>query len=189
VSTLTTDIGSKRLGLLHELAPHATTIVLLNNPTSPSPESERYLQDVQLAARGLGKQIRVLNAVNEGEIDAAFVAMARERPDALLLGPDPFLNSRRDQVVTLANHYRVPALYPWREFATAGGLVSYGPSHTEPYRLVGIYAGRILKGAKPSDLPVIQSTKFELVINLKTAKALGLDVPPMLLARADEVIE
>jgi putative ABC transport system substrate-binding protein len=147
------------------------------------------LQDVQSAARSLGKQIRVLNAVNEGEIDAAFVAMARERPNALLLGPDPFLNSRRDQIVTLANHYRMPALYPWREFAEAGGVASYGPSHTEPYRLVGIYTGRILKGAKPADLPVIQSTKFELVINLRTARALGLEVPATLLARADEVIE
>ena len=147
------------------------------------------MQDVQSAARSLGKQIRVLNAVNEGEIDAAFVAMARERPDALLVGPDPFLNSRREQIVALANHYKLPALYDWREYAEAGGLASYGPSHTEPYRLVGIYTGRILKGAKPADLPVIQSTKFELVINLKTAKSLGLEIPPTLLARADEVIE
>ena len=144
---------------------------------------------MQSAARSLGQQIRVLNAVNEGEIDAAFVAMARERPDALLVGPDPFLISRREQIVALANHYKLLALYTWREYAEAGGLVSYGPSHTEPYRLAGIYAGRILKGAKPADLPVIQSTKFELVINLKTAKALGLEIPPTLLARADEVIE
>jgi putative tryptophan/tyrosine transport system substrate-binding protein len=167
VSTLATDIGSKRLGLLHELAPNTTTIVLLNNPTSPT--GERYLQDVQSAARSLGKQIRVLNAVNEGEIDAAFVAMARERPDALLMGSDAF--------------------HDYREYAEAGGLASYAPSHTEPYRLVGIYTGRILKGAKPAELPVIQSTKFELVINLKTARALSLEVPPTLLARADEVIE
>jgi ABC-type uncharacterized transport system substrate-binding protein len=130
-----------------------------------------------------------MNAVNEGEIDAAFVVMARARPDALLLSPDPFLTSRRDQIVTLANHYKLLALYEWREFAIVGGLASYGPSHTEPYRLVGIYTGRILKGAKPSDLPVIQSTKFELVVNLKTAKSLGIEIPPMLLARADEVIE
>ncbi len=187
VSTLTSDIGSKRLGLLRELAPNATTIVLLNNPTSQA--GEHHLQDVQAAARSLGLRIRVLNAANEGEIDAAFLAMARERPDALLQGTDAFLVSRRDQIVTLANHYRLPALYPWRELAEAGGLMSYGPSHTEPYRLVGIYTGRILKGAKPSELPVIQSTKFELVINLKTAKALGLEIPPTLLARADEVIE
>jgi putative ABC transport system substrate-binding protein len=115
--------------------------------------------------------------------------MARERPDALLLGPDPFLVSRREQIVTLANHYKLPALYLWREFAEVGGLASYGPSHTEPYRLVGIYTSRILKGAKPTDLPVIQSTKFELVINLKTARRLGFEIPPMLLSRADEVIE
>jgi putative tryptophan/tyrosine transport system substrate-binding protein len=187
VSTLATELGSKHLGLLHELAPNATTIVVLNNPTSTS--GERYWQDVQSTARSLGKQIRVLKAVNEGEIDAAFVAMARERPDALLLGPDPFLVSRREQIVTLANHYKLPALYLWREFAEVGGLASYGPSHTEPYRLVGIYTGRILKGAKPADLPVIQSTKFELVINLRTARRLGFEIPPMLLARADEVIE
>jgi putative ABC transport system substrate-binding protein len=137
----------------------------------------------------VGKQIRVLNAASESEIDAAFLTMAHERPGALLLNPDAFLNSRRDQIVTLANHYKLPALYIWREQALAAGLVSYGPSHIEPYRLVGIYTGRILKGAKPSDLPVMQPTKFELVINLKTAKTLGLDVPPMLLARADEVIE
>ena len=186
VSTLSTDIGSKRLALLHELAPNATTIAVLNNPKF---HIAHYFQDVQSAARSLGLQMRVLNAVNEGEIDAAFVAMARERPDALLVNPDPFLNSRRDQIATLANHHKLIALYTWREGATAGGLVSYGPSHTEPYRLVGIYAGRILKGAKPSDLPVIQSAKFELVINLRTAKSLGIEIPPTLLARADEVIE
>jgi putative ABC transport system substrate-binding protein len=187
VSTLTTDIGSKRLGLLHELAPNATMIVLLNNPRNP--DGERSSQDVQAAARSLGKNIRILNAINESEIDAAFVAMARERPDALLLGTDPFLNSRRDQIVTLANHYKLPALYEWRECAEAGGLASYGPSHTEPYRLIGIYTGRILKGGKPADLPIIQSTKFELVINLRTAKRIGVEIPAMLLARADEVIE
>jgi putative tryptophan/tyrosine transport system substrate-binding protein len=187
VNLLSTEIGSKRLGLLHELAPNATTIALLNNPKGP--DVEDHLQDVQSAARSLGKQIRVLNAASESEIDAAFVAMARERLGALLVNTDPFLSSRRDQIVTLANHYKLPALYEWRELAVAGGLVSYGPSHTEPYRLVGIYTGRILKGAKPSDLPVIQSTKFELVINLKTARALGIEVPPTLLARADEVIE
>jgi putative tryptophan/tyrosine transport system substrate-binding protein len=187
VNLLTTEIGSKRLGLLHELVPNATTIALLNNPKSP--DSEGHLHDVQSAARNLGKQTRVLNAASEIEIDAAFVAMAHERPGALLVSTDPFLNSRRDQIVTLANHYKLPALYEWREHAVAGGLVSYGPSHTEPYRLVGIYTGRILKGAQPSDLPVIQSTKFERVINLKTAKSLGIEIPPMLLARADEVIE
>jgi ABC-type uncharacterized transport system substrate-binding protein len=188
VNTLSTDVGSKRVGLVRELIPNATTIVLLNNPTR-GPEGERYLQEVLSAARSLGQQIQLFNAANEEEIDSAFATMARERPDALLLNPDPFFTSRRDQIVTLANHYRMPALYFWREFAGAGGLASYGPSHTEPYRLAGIYTGRILKGAKPADLPVIQSTKFELVINLRTARRIGLEIPPMVLARADEVIE
>jgi putative tryptophan/tyrosine transport system substrate-binding protein len=187
VSTLTVDIGSKRFGLLRELVPKATTIALLLNPKYPG--GEQHLQDVQRAARSLGQQMHVLNAANEEEIDSAFASIARERPDALLLNPDPFLNSRRDQIVALANYHRIPALYGWREAAEAGGLASYGPSHTEPYRLVGIYAGRILKGAKPADLPVIQSTKFELVINLRTARRTGFEIPPMLLARADEVIE
>jgi putative tryptophan/tyrosine transport system substrate-binding protein len=187
VSTLATEIGSKRLGLLRELVPTATTIALMYNPAFPG--SQRDLGDVQSAARTMGQKIQVLKAANEGEIDAAFVALARERPGALFIAPDPFLVSRREQIVTLANHYKLPALYQWREFAEVGGLASYGPSHTEPYRLVGIYTGRILKGAKPADLPVIQSTRFELVINLRTAKRIGLEIPPMLLARADEVIE
>jgi putative ABC transport system substrate-binding protein len=186
VSTLSEEIGSKRLGLLRELVPAATTIGLLYNPAYVDVDG---LRDVQAAARTLDQKIQMLKAANEGEIDAAFVAMARERPEALLLGPDPFLVSRREQIVTLANHYKLPALYQWREFAEVGGLASYGPSHTEPYRLVGIYAGRILKGAKPADLPVIQSTKFELVINLRTTRRLGFEIPPTLLARADEVIE
>jgi ABC-type uncharacterized transport system substrate-binding protein len=186
VSTLSEEIGSKRLGLLRELVPAATTIALLYNPAYVDVDG---LRDEQSAARTLGQKIQMLKAGNEGEIDAAFVAMARERPDALFLGPDPFLVSRREQIVTLANHYKLPALYLWREFAEVGGLASYGPSHTEPYRLVGIYTGRILKGAKPADLPVIQSTKFELVINLRTARRLGFEIPPTLLARADEVIE
>ena len=164
VSTLATAIGSKRLGLLSELVPNAKTIAVLNNPNS-------------------------LDVTDEGEIDAVFESLARERPDALLVNPDPFMNSRREQIVALANHYKLPAFYQWREYAEAGGLVSYGPSHTEPYRLVGIYTGRILNGARPADLPVIQSTKFELVINLRTAKRIGLEIPPTLLARADEVIE
>jgi putative ABC transport system substrate-binding protein len=172
VSTLSTDIGSKRLSLLHELAPNTTAIAYLNNPKGP--DAERYLQDVQLAASSLGKQIRLLSAGNEEEIDAAFIAIARERPHALFVGTDAFLLSRRDQIVALANHYKLLSFYWSREFAVTGGLISYGPNRTEPYRLVGIYAGRILKGAKPAELPVIQSTKFELVINLKTAKALGL---------------
>jgi ABC-type uncharacterized transport system substrate-binding protein len=187
VSTLSTDIGSKRLGLLHEVAPNTTVIAFLDNPKDP--QAKRYFQDVQSAANALGKRIRLINAGNEEEIDAAFVAMGRDRPDALLVATDPFLMSRRDQIVTLANHYKLLALYPWREYAMTGGLISYGPDRNEPYRLVGIYAGRILKGAKPADLPILQSTTFELVINLKAAKSLGIEVPPMLLARADEVIE
>jgi putative ABC transport system substrate-binding protein len=187
VNLLTSETGSKRLGLLRELVPKAATIAVLINPKTPG--VERHLPDVQSAARTLGLQIRALNVTNESEIDAAFGALARERPDALLVNPDPFMNSRREQVVTLANHYRLPALYEWREFVEAGGLMSYGPSHTEPYRLIGTYTGRILKGAKPAELPVVQSTKFELVINLKTAKALGLTVPNTVLIAADEVIE
>jgi putative tryptophan/tyrosine transport system substrate-binding protein len=185
VSTLSTELGSKRLGLLSELVPNAKTIAVLTNPHGSDVERP----DVLSAARSLGQQVQVLNAVNEGEIDAAFVALARERPGALFVSNDPFLVSRREQIVALANHYKLPASYGYREFAEAGGLVSYGPSHTEPYRLIGVYTGRILKGAKPADLPVIQSTKFELVINLRTAKRIGLEIPPTLLARADEVIE
>jgi ABC-type uncharacterized transport system substrate-binding protein len=187
ISLLAIDIGSKRVGLLRELLPNATTIALLLNPKNP--EVGQHLQDVQRAARNLGQQIQVLNAANEEDIDSAFAAMARERPDALLMDPDSFLVSRREQIATLANYHRIPALYDFRESAEAGGLASYGPSHTEPYRLAGIYTGRILKGAKPADLPVIQSTKFELVINLRTARRIGLEIPPTLLARADEVIE
>jgi putative ABC transport system substrate-binding protein len=180
ISLLATDIGSKRLGLLRELVPNATTIALLQNPKNP--DLGQHAQEVQTSARNLGHHIRVLNAANEDDIDSAFAAMARERPDALLLDPDPFLVSRREQIV-------IPALYDFRESVEAGGLASYGPSHTEPYRLAGIYAGRILKGAKPTDLPVVQSTKFELAINLRTAKRIGFEIPPTLLARADEVIE
>ena len=163
VNLMTGEAGSKRLGLLRELVPKAATIAVLFNPNSPG--TENHLPDVQSAARSLGLQIRVLNVTDQGEIDAAFGTLARERPDALLVNPDPFMNSRREQIVTLANHYRLPALYELREFVEAGGLMSYGPSHTEPSRLIGIYTGRILKGAKPAELPVIQSTKFELVIN------------------------
>jgi putative tryptophan/tyrosine transport system substrate-binding protein len=187
VSTLTAELVPKGLELLHELVPAAPVIALLVNPTNPN--AQTYSRDVQSAARSLRQQIQVLNVANEGEINAAFVALARERPGALFVGGDPFLLSRREQIVALANHYKLPAFYDYREYAEAGGLASYGASHTEPYRLAGIYTGRILKGAKPADLPVIQSTKFELVINLGTAKRIGLEIPPMLLARADEVIE
>jgi putative ABC transport system substrate-binding protein len=156
INMLTIDIGSKRFGLLRELVPNARTIALLINPKSP--ELGQHFQEVQGAAHNFGQQMQVFNATNEEEIDSAFSALARERPDALMLDPDPFLVSRREQIVTLANHYKIPALYEWREFVEAGGLASYGPSHTEPYRLVGMYTSRILKGAKPADLPVIPCT-------------------------------
>jgi putative ABC transport system substrate-binding protein len=178
------------LGWLHELVPTAGTIAALLNPKMPGFTTQT--RDVQAAARAIGKQIHLLNASNEGEIDAAFAALAapaRQGVVALAVGSDPFFASRREQLVALAARYGIPAIYEWREYAEAGGLASYGPSHTEPYRLVGIYVGRILKGAKPADLPVMQPTKFELVINLKTAKALGLDVPLHLQQLADEVIE
>ena len=147
------------------------------------------MRDTAAAARAMGLQVQVLNADTSGEIDAAFATLARERSDALFVDPDPFFNSRRVHLVNLASRLAVPAIYFDRAFAEIGGLMSYGASLTDSYRQVGVYTARILKGNKPADLPVVQSSKFELVINHQTAKALGLDVPPTLLARADEVIE
>jgi putative ABC transport system substrate-binding protein len=182
------ELGAKRLGLLRELVPAITRVAVLVNPTNAT-NAESTLKDVEVAARAIGLQILVLKAGTASEINAAFAILSRERPDGLFVGPDAFLFSRRVQLVTLAARNGVPAIYGSRESAEAGGLMSYGTSNTDAYRQLGVYAGRILKGVKPADLPVVQSTKFELVINLQTAKALGLEVPPTLLAGADEVIE
>ena len=182
------EINSKRLALLHELLPKATRIAVLVNPGNPQAR-EVTLKDMQETARALGLEIQIIDASSSGEIDAAFAALARERPDALFVGGDAFLASRRVQLATLAARDRLPASYPIREMVEVGGLMSYGTNIADMFRQVGVYTGSILKGAKPADLPVIQSDKFELVINLQTAKSLGLEVPPTLLARADEVIE
>ena len=185
VTFFTITLGPKRLELLRELLPKAGRIAMLVNPKSLNPDAK----EVQEAARALGQSVHVLDAASEREIDAAFRSLAQERDDALIVVSNPLFTSRREQIVTLANYHRVPAIYPLREYVASGGLVSYGASIKDAYRQSGVYAARLLKGAKPADLPVLQPTKFELVINLKTAKALGLEVPPTLLARADEVIE
>jgi putative ABC transport system substrate-binding protein len=186
VSWFSVELGAKRLGLVHELVPKAAVFTLLVNPEDAG--AARQSADVQAAARSLGGQLHILNA-SEKEIDSAFAALVQQRTNALIVAGNPFFTSRRDQLVALAARHAIPAIYPAREFVADGGLMSYGNNNADAYRQAGIYAGRILKGAKPADLPVERQTKFELVINLKTAKALGLEVPPMLLARADEVIE
>jgi putative ABC transport system substrate-binding protein len=187
VSFFTSALEPKRLELLREVNPNAGLIAMLVNPKSP--DSETQVKDVQAAAHAIRQQIVVLNASSERDIETAFAALVQNRAGALLVGSDPFLTDRRDQLVALAARHAIPAIYQWREFAAAGGLMSYGTSLTDAYRHVGIYTGRILKGTKPADLPVQQSTKVELVINLKTAKALGLTFPLPLSGRADEVIE
>jgi putative tryptophan/tyrosine transport system substrate-binding protein len=184
---ISAELGAKRLGLLHDLMPAASTVALLVNPRFPNVGS--YISEVETAARAIGWQIRVVNASNEGEIDAAFATILQLHAKAVFVAADPFFTGRRDQIVQLAARHAIPAVYEVREFPAAGGLMSYGTSLTDAYRLAGIYVGRILKGEKPADLPIIQPTKFELVINLNTAKALGLTFPPGLLAIADEVIE
>ena len=187
VGFLLNDLAPKRLELLHELVPSAIAIGFLSNPTSPLSQSEA--SDVQAAARALGLRIYVENASSERDIDAAFASFVQQRINALFVSADAFFQNQRDQLVALAARHAMPAIYALPELAAAGGLMSYGPSQTNVYRHVGVYTGRVLKGEKPSDLPVLQPTKFNLVINLKTAKALCLDVPPTLLVSADEVIE
>jgi putative ABC transport system substrate-binding protein len=187
VSWFAAELGPKRLGLLHELVPNATIVAFLSNPNNP--ESARQPAELQEAARAIGLQLVVLTATTPGGIDAAFTAMVQNRVGALLVGSDPFFFSRREQIVALAAEHAIPTIYAGRETAGADGLMSYGNSLADAYRRAGIHTGRILKGAKPSELPVDQATKFELIINLKTAKELGLEVAPTLLARTDEVIE
>jgi ABC-type uncharacterized transport system substrate-binding protein len=187
VSLISLELAAKRLELLRELMPQARVIALLINPDNPSTGTE--LTDAEAAARTLGVQIRKVTASNERDLDAAFATMQAPRVDALIVSQDGYFIHRRDQSIALAARHAVPAVYSWREYPAAGGLMSYAPSLAEGYRQVGIYIGKTLKGAKPADLPVEQPTKFELVINLKTAKALGLEVPWFLQQRADEVIE
>ena len=186
-TTVASELEGKRLDLLSRIVPGAETIGVLVNPEVPNAATQ--LINLQNAARTLGRQIRVLNAATEREIDAAFTTLAQERAGALTVAASLYFFTRLNQIVTLAAHYSIPTIYQRREFAQAGGLVSYGTDVADTYRQVGIYAGRILKGEKPADLPVQEITKIELVINLKAAKALGLTVPPVLLATADEVIE
>jgi ABC-type uncharacterized transport system substrate-binding protein len=182
-----TGLEAKRLGLLHEMLPKATPIAVLINPNYA--DAENQLRDVQEAAARLGVQLVVVRANAESDFNAAFSTVVQQRSGALLVCASPFFNNRREQLVVLAARHALPTIYEWRDFAAAGGLMSYGTSLADAYRQVGVYAGQILKGAKPVDLPVVQSTRFELVINLSTAKTLGIEVPPTLLARADEVIE
>jgi putative ABC transport system substrate-binding protein len=181
------ELAAKRFELLRELMPQIGVIALLINPNNPSTATE--LTDAEAAARTLGLQIRKVTASNDRDLDVAFATMQAPRVDALIVSQDGYYLYRRDQIIALAARHAVPAVYPWREYPAAGGLMSYAPSLAEGYRQVGIYIGKTLKGANPADLPVEQPTKFELVINLNTVKALGLDVPDNLLAVADEVIE
>jgi putative ABC transport system substrate-binding protein len=187
VSILDVEIGPKRLELLHELIPAATVMALLVNPTTPAVQA--IAGDMQAAARAHGLELHVLHAATDGDFDAVFTTVAQLRAGALIIGADPFFTSRSRQLGELTVARRIPTIYEFREFAAAGGLISYGTSLADAYRQVGIYTGRILKGEKPSDLPVQQATKVELILNLKTAKALGITVPISLLGRADEVIE
>jgi putative tryptophan/tyrosine transport system substrate-binding protein len=187
VNFFTGELVAKRLELLRELVPRAARVAVLVNPAGP--DAETTLKDVEPAARAIGLQILVLNASTSREINAAFATFVRERPDALFVGGDPFFSSRRVQLVHLATLHKVPAIFSNRDYVEAGGLMSYGSNVADAFRQVGVYAGRILKGAKPADLPVVQASKFDLVINVESARMLGLTVPDKLLAAADEVIE
>ena len=189
VYTFTAEMPIKSLELLHELVPAAAGIGLLINPTSPNLSESVAVKEVEAAARPLGRQIKVLEASTDAEIDAAFSTLAQLRAGALVIVADQFYNDRRERIAALALRHALPSIYARREYAVAGGLMSYGTNLSDIYRQAGVYAGRILKGAQPADLPIVQSTKLELVINLKTARALGLNLPPSFYWRADEVIE
>ena len=188
VTNLGAELGPKRLELLHELFPSATAIAVLVNPANPA-LTEPFLRAVQPVARALGVQLHVLNASTDRDLDAVFATLAQARAVPLMIMPDLFFTTRAEQLAALSLRHGVPAIYEYRPFTAAGGLVSYGSDEVEYYRLVGIYAGKILKGEKPANLPVVQATKVEMIINLKTAKALSLKVPQPLVGRADEVIE
>jgi putative ABC transport system substrate-binding protein len=188
INFFTQEVAAKRLRLLHDLVPKAVGIAVLVNPTNTS-SAKTTLGDVQEAAPALGLEIQILNAATIGEIDATFATFARDRPDAMFVAGDGFFTSRRGQFATLTAVNKIPAAYSTREIVAAGGLMSYGTDLADMYHQVGVYTGKIFKGAKPADLPVLQSTKFEFVINLQTARALGIEVPPAVLSIADEVIE
>jgi putative ABC transport system substrate-binding protein len=188
INILTAEVTAKRLDLLRELMPSATRVGVLVNPVNAT-NTETTLREMAAAARTTGLQVKVLNASTSREIEAAFASLLHERPDALFVGAEPYFYSRRVQLAVLAASHRLPAIYAQRDFVEAGGLMSYGTNIAAAFRQIGVYAGRILRGTKPADLPVVQASKFELVVNLPTARALGLEIPPMLLARADEVIE
>jgi putative ABC transport system substrate-binding protein len=184
VTQLSIEVGPKRLEILHELVPTAAVFAVLVNPTNPSGN----ITDLQEAARRIGVQLHALHASTDSHFPIAFSSLVQLRAGALMISPDAFFNSRSEQLAAMAVRHALPAIYQYREFAAAGGLASYGGSLTDVYRLVGVYAGRILKAEKPGDLPVQQSTKVELIVNLKTAKALGITIPPTVIARADDVI-
>ena len=189
VTSLNLEVGPKRLEFLHELVPTATIMAALVNPTNPSNAEILSMRDLQATARLLGLQLHLLHASSDADIDAVFATLTELRAAGLVIGTDALFTSRDEKLAALGLRFRMPTIYQWREFVAAGGLMSYGGSFADSYRLAGVYTGRILKGEKPADLPVQQATKLELFINLKTAKALGITVPPTLLALADEVIE